>query len=91
MKSGLAPSVFRGNITWHPESLIRETWIDVFLKDVAFCPDEGPRSFVVAGDEGVDVAMSSGTLWEDAPPSDLPVGIEIQISIWLSQEECVGV
>jgi hypothetical protein len=34
---------------------------------------------------------SCSTLVNEAPLSDFPVRIENQISIWLSQEACVGV
>ena len=57
--------------------------------DLGFCPDERRGGFVVVGDEGVDV--HSGTLLKDCPSSDFMAWIENQISIWLSQEACVGV
>ena len=36
-------------------------------------------------------ALRPATLRNDAPSSDFPLRIENQISIWLSQEVCVGV
>jgi hypothetical protein len=54
-------------------------------------PDEWPGFFVVAGDKGIDVAMSPEALPNDPPLSDFPDRMENHISIWFNQEVCVGV
>jgi hypothetical protein len=46
----------------YPESLIGETWLESFLVELAFYPDEGSGAFVVVDDEAIDVVISSSTL-----------------------------
>ena len=60
--------------------------------DGAFGPDERAGVIVVAGDEFVDMGHQFSHVAErSAPLRDLPAKIENQISIWFSQEACVGV
>jgi hypothetical protein len=59
--------------------------------DVGFGPEEGSDGLVVVGDEGVDVGDELLDAGERGAAERLPVRIENQISIWLSQEACVGV